>query len=375
MRSVIILGSGIAGLSCALRLQGRGWDLRLIERGGGDGRSGHGFIVPANGLSALSTLCAVTGPRVQGALLDCFELRSPQGEPRATEHLGVAMGMRHSALLDALRAELTPDLTIEQGLAVDFVRGAGGEVAGVRLESGEVLQADLYVVADGCRSRLRGALFAGRAWSPVRVVEVVSHLCDPALEASLGRRFVKMVDPDGGRAMGVVPCGRGQLVWFAQIEASQVPDGLCDGASREALLRQQLAGWADPAPRLLDRTDFTRSYVWRAADMEPLPALFHGPVALVGDAAHPFLPFTSQGVSAAMEDALALGEALDAVSFLPAAAAVRAALPRYSAARLPLVSRTLAGGRALQERFLAGCQGLGPQAAEGERRLVPMCLP
>ena len=40
------------------------------------------------------------------------------------------------------------------------------------------------------------------------------------------------------------------------------------------------------------------------------------------------------------------------------------------------VSRSLnAGGRALQERFLAGCQGLGPQAAEGERRLVPMCLP
>ena len=375
MRSVIILGSGIAGLSCALRLQGRGWDLRLIERDGPDARSGHGFIVPANGLAALSTLCAETGPRVQGALLDCFELRGPQGEPRATEHLGVAMGMRHSALLDALRAELTPEIAIEQGQALAFVRGPSGEVAGVRLESGEVLRADLYVVADGCRSRLRGALFPGCVFSPVRVVEVVSHLHDPALEASLGRRFVKMVDPDGGRAMGVVPCGRGQLVWFAQLEASQVPEGALDAEGREALLRQQLAGWADPAPRLLDQTDFSRSYVWRAADMDPLPALFHGPVALVGDAGHPFLPFTSQGVSAAMEDALALGEALDAVSFLPAAAAVRAALPRYSGARLPLVSRTLAGGRALQESFLAGCPGVAPRAAEGERRLVPMCLP
>ena len=352
MRSVIILGSGIAGLAAALRLQQRGWAIRLIERGGCELRAGHGFILLANGLTALASLCGGEAAEVRGALLDDFELLDPAGEPLGRESLGLAMGLRHDALLAMLRSRLDPKIPIEAGVAQGFELGPDGEVAAVRLDDGTTARADLYIVADGARSRLRAQLFPQCTFSPVSVVEVVCQVHDPELVSTIGRRFVKLQDPLNPRAVGLVPCGGGDLIWFTQLEADDVPPGALSPAARHALLGRLLEGWADPVPRLLARTDFARSYLWRAADMNPLPALHHGNIVLVGDAGHPFLPFTSQGVSAALEDAVALGEALDAFRFVPGPAPLRAALARYTAERLPAVTRTLWGGRALQERFL-----------------------
>jgi 2-polyprenyl-6-methoxyphenol hydroxylase-like FAD-dependent oxidoreductase len=68
---------------------------------------------------------------------------------------------------------------------------------------------------------------------------------------------------------------------------------------------------------------------------------------LVGDAAHPLLPFTSQGVGAALDDALTLARCVTAKpNDLPSA------LATYSAERLPHIARIVDGGRALQEEFL-----------------------
>ena len=62
-------------------------------------------------------------------------------------------------------------------------------------------------------------------------------------------------------------------------------------------------------------------------DRRPGPAWTHRRVTLLGDAAHPVLPFLGQGACQAIEDAVALGDALDAEGLVPAA------LPRYETAR------------------------------------------
>ncbi|HYU78037.1 MAG TPA: FAD-dependent monooxygenase [Vicinamibacterales bacterium] len=48
-------------------------------------------------------------------------------------------------------------------------------------------------------------------------------------------------------------------------------------------------------------------------DREPLPRWGRGPVTLLGDAAHPMLPHAGQGAAQALEDAVAIGRALDGV--------------------------------------------------------------
>ncbi len=89
-------------------------------------------------------------------------------------------------------------------------------------------------------------------------------------------------------------------------------------------------------------------HLWHTTDLDPLPALFSGPVVLVGDSGHPMLPFASQGAAAALQDALLLSSLLSNAHPLR----IHEALARYSACRLPAVTPLLLEGRELRRQFL-----------------------
>lgn len=50
--------------------------------------------------------------------------------------------------------------------------------------------------------------------------------------------------------------------------------------------------------------------VWKLLDMEQLPTFVYGKIALLGDAAHPFLPHQGQGGGQAIEDGVAMAALL-----------------------------------------------------------------
>jgi salicylate hydroxylase len=85
---------------------------------------------------------------------------------------------------------------------------------------------------------------------------------------------------------------------------------------------------------LFERTDTLQIYKWGLFDRDPMSQWSQGRVTLLGDAAHPMLPFLSQGGAMAIEDAYVLAAALDHFSGdLPAA------LRAYEAERLPRTAR------------------------------------
>ena len=106
----------------------------------------------------------------------------------------------------------------------------------------------------------------------------------------------------------------------------------------------------DPQVRdLLHAMDFGSSYVWETRDLLPLPSLHRHNVALVGDAAHASLPFTSQGANGALEDAVTLAGLLEGVQTDPD---LTDALRAYDAARIPTHARVFRAGRELRAEFL-----------------------
>ncbi len=110
-----------------------------------------------------------------------------------------------------------------------------------------------------------------------------------------------------------------------------------------------VGSWPDPIPQLIDETDFMESHVWRTTDFDALDRLHDGRVALAGDAAHAFLTFTSQGVSAALEDAEALAECFAEHFERDGVAKVFEA---YDARRRPGLQKMVDDGRELARRFL-----------------------
>jgi 2-polyprenyl-6-methoxyphenol hydroxylase-like FAD-dependent oxidoreductase len=108
--------------------------------------------------------------------------------------------------------------------------------------------------------------------------------------------------------------------------------------------------WPQPLPELIELTDFSESHVWFTTDLDPLPSFHRGNVVLVGDAAHPLLPFTSQGVGSALQDALSLATHIGGQFDCPKK--LEEGLRVFSDERLSCVTRFLQSGRELAERFL-----------------------
>ena len=80
-------------------------------------------------------------------------------------------------------------------------------------------------------------------------------------------------------------------------------------------------------------------------DLEPLPQLVQGRVALLGDAGHAMSSSQARGMTAGLEDALCLARAL------AGAADPLAALQAYERDRLPVVHRYQARSREVSERI------------------------
>lgn len=64
------------------------------------------------------------------------------------------------------------------------------------------------------------------------------------------------------------------------------------------------------ARAILGKVDDSKLKVWKLLDMENMPTFVNERLALLGDAAHPFLPHQGQGGGQAIEDAAALAALL-----------------------------------------------------------------
>jgi salicylate hydroxylase len=97
---------------------------------------------------------------------------------------------------------------------------------------------------------------------------------------------------------------------------------------------ENYAGWHESLLRLFSASE--KHYKWALYDRDPLPRWTKGRVTILGDAAHPMLPYLGQGACQAMEDGCVLAMAIDAMpDDLPGA------LKLYEDVRLPRASRVV----------------------------------
>ncbi|GAS88194.1 FAD-dependent monooxygenase [Mycolicibacterium brisbanense] len=80
--------------------------------------------------------------------------------------------------------------------------------------------------------------------------------------------------------------------------------------SSQAALLEAFDGWNEDLIRLFKMSDPSEIFAWCLFDRDPMSQWGKGRLTLLGDAAHPMLPFLSQGASMAIEDAYVLGKLL-----------------------------------------------------------------
>jgi salicylate hydroxylase len=318
MRSAIIAGGGIAGMAAALGLARAGWQVTVCEAAAAIGEVGAGLQISPNAAKVLRWLgvlddIASTAFRPQVAemrdgITGRTVFRVPLGD-RAEARWG-------APYLHVHRADLLADLT-------EAARGAGAEIAtgakaigfvvrpegpGLKLPDGSVRVADLAVGADGIRSAFRAEIngpedpeFMGQiAWrGTIDADRLPDGLVAPNATVWAGE----------GRHLVTYRLRGGKLVNFVAVEerGEWTAEGWSAPGDPEDL-RRGFGGWHSDVTRLLDHVE--DSFVWGLFGRPEQVRWAEGPVVLIGDAAHPMLPFMAQGAAMALEDVAVLVRAL-----------------------------------------------------------------
>jgi len=352
-RTVVVAGAGIGGLAAALTLAAKGFRVALFESAERLEEVGAGIQLSPNASRILIALGL--GDRLKPSVVVPQELIvriARTGEVLARAPLGTAVEARYgapywvihradlqAALRDAVVA--TPDIELHLGTKVDeFATHDSGitVAASHRMDTVEE-RGILLVCADGLWSRLRKRLghdvaprFAQHtAWRALIPAEAApAAFAEPAVNLWLGQNAHLVHYPvKGGALVNVVAILRDD--W-------NEPGWSGPAARRDVLDRFSADRWQAPVRELLRASRNWQK--WALFDCASFKDWGKGPVTLIGDAAHPMLPYLAQGAAMAIEDAAVLGECLSRRRDDPTAA-VRA----YEGQRRSRTARTQRAAR------------------------------
>jgi salicylate hydroxylase len=216
-------------------------------------------------------------------------------------------------------------------------RCTGVKDAVLSFADGTQFEADAVIGADGIHSVIRESLFGPHSPRFTGVVcwrglvpadSLPSGLITPDMNAWFGpRSTIVHYHVRAGRIVN----------WAAFFEQDWRQESWRIEGDKEEVLRTY-DSWHPTINQLVSRTE--RLYKWAIFDREPLAQWTRGRVTLLGDAAHPMLPYLAQGACMAIEDAYALATSL------ARSADVETALRSYEALRRPRTAQVQLASRA-----------------------------
>jgi 3-hydroxybenzoate 6-monooxygenase len=316
--SFIVAGGGIGGLVAAYALAQDGHRVTVLEQSAAFGEVGAGIQLGPNtfrmfdylGLTDAISKVAYFPPG-----LGMNDVRT--GEPLVRIALGDAARATygypygviyrpdlHEVLLDA--CAILPNVTLRSGARVDAFDQVADRVR-VRLAEGDRLEGGALIGADGLWSKIREAVIGdGKP-------RVSGHI---AYRAVLKREEVppRLWDDDvrlwGGEKTHLVhyPLRRGELFNLVAVFHSSKYDEGWNTFGDPVELDERFAHAAPAVRELLAKIETWR--MWVLCDRDPVKTWSDRRVTLLGDAAHPMLPYLAQGAGQAIEDAVVLREAL-----------------------------------------------------------------
>ena len=351
---VLISGGGIGGLTAALCCLHQGHEALVLERASELGEVGAGIQVPPNAMKVFKALGIDDALAEISFRPEAIEARMgksgkqlfsiPLGETAIKRWRAPYLHIHRADYVSVLKTALsaTAPHSIRLGAEVVAYSQSTDHVI-AELADGSQVRGDVLIGADGIHSSVRTQMlgpqkpiFTGNvAWRAVVPMGKLGAAAPrPTACAWMGRK----------RHCVTYRLRRGELANFVGVVERD--DWITESWTEQGTSEQALAdfqNWHPTITRILQESDAL--YRWALFDRPPLKSWVDGRVTLLGDAAHPMLPFLAQGAAMAVEDAWVIADKLSAIPSIPDA------LQAYQNARLSRTSGVQAGSRANAKTF------------------------
>lgn len=321
VQKVLIAGGGIGGLTAAAYLLQEGFDVEVYEQAKQLGEVGAGIQVSANASRVYQHIGILDDLIQAGYLPDQYRFRTfdegavlqsiPLGTQYIDKHqvpyISVHRADLHSLLVkrvqslkpDAvtLNAEVTAYSQDERGVSLEF-------------KNGNSARGDLLIGADGIKSVIRKLTLGD---TPVnytgdsswRVIVPMKSL-PPEYQANSVDIWV-----GPGKHAVTYPLRGGELMNLVACVEQQDHDEESWVTKRPwQELYNDFRGWHGAIEAIIEAADHDECYRWAMNNRQPVDNWSQGRVTLLGDAAHPTLPYMAQGAAMAVEDAAVLSRAI-----------------------------------------------------------------
>ncbi len=338
----IIIGSGMAGLAAGIAMRQAGYHVEIYEKTRKLRPAGAGISLWSNGIKVLNKLGLGEEVAAIGGQMNRMEYRTHQGE--VLNHINLMplveqVGQRPYPVsrteLQQMMLRAFGEADVQMGMRCVEVKQDADSATAI-FEDGSAATGDLVIGADGIHSVVRTYLNEGKV--ETRYAGYVNWNGLVEASSDLAESDVWVIYVGEGKRASMMPVGGNRFYFFF---GCPKPKGTrVKPQNIRAELQKNFAGWAQPVQNLIAKIDPLKVNRLEISDIDPLPHLVKGRIALVGDSAHATTPTLGQGGCQAMEDAEVLCRYLITTNI-----SVEDALKRYETERKERVKQLVLKAR------------------------------
>jgi 2-polyprenyl-6-methoxyphenol hydroxylase-like FAD-dependent oxidoreductase/predicted DsbA family dithiol-disulfide isomerase len=302
LTDALILGGGVCGKYLGYGLKMCGVTATILERQSKDAFKGFGFIMLKNGIDAMDAMGLKNELYRIGNPINFFKAMDVQGNTLFHKELTDCLSISREAYYQIMD-EVGSDLNVhyqQEGISVK--QNEGEWSVSVTDQNGTVMTAEAVFAADGIQSKIRKQFFPQNELEKVDEREILGTARVEGLNLEPDT-FIKIIDAENGRYMGILPLDNDEFIWFLQLNPSIHEVNHTTSSELKSFVENTIQAYPEWCHKIIQATDFSTAFYWSAHRMDLLPSFHEGNTILLGDAAHPFLALTSQGANCALEDA------------------------------------------------------------------------
>ena len=306
-----IVGAGIGGLTLAIAMQRKGFNVSIFENAPSLKPLGAGLALAANAVNGFAEIGISEAVLKAGSVLKKLLIRDDKGRILAETDSEIIskkfntvnnFTIHRADLHDVLLQHISGNVHLGKA-CVDFVQSA----AGIKLifQDGSTHDTDFVIACDGIHSIFRKKLL------PESQLRYAGYTCWRAVIDKVPPSVDMQVTSETwgrGSRFGIAPLSNGRLYWFACLNARENDPAMRNFRVKNLL--DHFGKFHSPIREILEHTS-DEQLIWNdIVDIEPIKKFAFGNIVLLGDAAHATTPNMGQGACLAIEDAVILANTI-----------------------------------------------------------------